>query len=98
MRALVSVFVLMLAAGGAQADDAIVALTPEARAAALNAAANRDESLPLNGDPRKIHGEIGMEIGTGGHRALYGTTIVPIGETGSAAFSFLTSQANGWRR
>ena len=98
MRFVVSALILGLTAGRAWADDTIVALSPTARAAAIESAANRDDALPLNGDPRKIHGEIGMEIGTGGYRALYGTTVIPIGQTGSAAFSFLTSQANGWRR
>lgn len=38
-----------------------------------------------------IHGEVGVEVGTGGHRAAYGTAVVPIGEDGQAAVSFVTS-------
>ncbi|NIJ07005.1 hypothetical protein FHS31_000587 [Sphingomonas vulcanisoli] len=90
--------ILTITAAAAHADNAVVALSPAERAAVLDRAAEGDDTLPLNGNPRKIHGEMGMEVGTGGHRALWGSTTVPIGQTGQASFSFLTAQANGWRR
>lgn len=31
---------------------------------------------------RQVHGEIGIEIGTGGYRGLYGSALVPLGEEG----------------
>jgi hypothetical protein len=75
----------------------VVALSAEERTAVLDQAA-RGKELPINGAPdRGIHGEIGIEVGNHGTRALYGTTIVPLGQTGTAAFSFLTSRSNGWR-
>ena len=83
----------------AQSVPGTIALSPEERAAVLDAAASRrpDESLPLNGDARQIHGEMGFEIGTRGTRTLFGSTIVPLGENGSAAFSFMTGQQGRWR-
>ena len=63
----------------------------------LDRAASGKE-LPINGAPgRGIHGDMGIEIGNHGTRAMYGTAIVPLGENGSAAVSFLTSQSNGGR-
>lgn len=35
-----------------------------------------------------IHGEIGGVIGTGGTRGIFGTALVPLGDSGSAIFSF----------
>ena len=84
-------------AAPALADDTI-ALSAQERAAVLDRAAAGDGDLPLNGQGRKIHGEMGFEIGTRGTRALFGTTVVPLGETGSVALSFLTAQQNRGRR
>jgi hypothetical protein len=75
-----------------------VALSAEERARVLDTASRRsDDDLPINGADRKIHGTVGMEIGSRGGRALYGSTIVPLGETGTAAFSFMTGQSGRWR-
>ncbi|WP_174274779.1 hypothetical protein [Sphingomonas bacterium] len=94
--------IVLLAALGASAAlaEPPVALSPADRAAALEAGATRnDGELPINGAHRGVHGEVGVEIGTGGRQALYGTTVVPLGQTGTAAFSFLTSRQNGrWSR
>jgi hypothetical protein len=48
-----------------------------------------------------IYGEVGVEIGTGGHRAAYGTAFVPLGKDSGATISFLTQtgpQYYGHRR
>jgi hypothetical protein len=72
-----------------------IRLSPAEREAAIEAgAARREGELPINGLPSGVHGEIGMEIGTGGTRALYGSAAVPLGENGSAAFSFMTGRTN----
>lgn len=42
---------------------------------------------------RKVHGEIGFGVGTGGYSQIFATVIAPLGESGIFAFSF--SQANG---
>lgn len=104
-RIMIAVGGWALAAGlapAALAQDAsgIVALSPEERAEVLDAAARRhDESLPINGAPDgRPHGEAGFMIGTGGQRALFGSTVVPLGQDGYAAFSFMTAQDGRFRR
>ena len=44
-----------------------------------------DEALPP-----PIHGEVGVEIGTGGYRSAYGTTVVPL-DDGVAIISLGTA-------
>ncbi len=46
-----------------------------------------DENLPLMSRENKIHGEIGVGIGTGGP-SLFGTAIVPLGDNATAILSF----------
>jgi hypothetical protein len=76
-----------------------VTLSEADREAALEAGATRAlDEPPINGLDRRVHGEIGMEIGTGGYRSLYGTAAVPLGENGMAQFSFMTGQMGRWRR
>lgn len=73
-----------------------IRLSPAQREAALEYGATRSANeLPINGLDRKIHGEVGMEIGSNGSRAMFGTATVPLGDTGSATVSFLN--ANGGR-
>jgi len=45
-----------------------------------------DDLEPMRAPP--VHGEFGIGIGTGGYREIFGTSIVPIGTNGGAAFSF----------
>lgn len=75
-----------------------IGLSDHDREAALEAGAARAANeLPINGLDRRVHGEIGMEIGSRGSRALYGSAIVPLGESGSAEMSFMTGQTARWR-
>jgi hypothetical protein len=72
-----------------------IRLTPEEREAALEEGATRGP-LSADGDGPsggRIHGEVGVEIGTGGYRSTYGTAVVPLGATGAAAFSFQTDRS-----
>jgi hypothetical protein len=74
----------------------VVRLSPQEREAAIEqgaARAARDAEHAVPSD-RKIHGELGVEIGTGGTRAAYGSAIVPLGDTGVAAFAFETDRSN----
>jgi hypothetical protein len=99
----------MPASAQAAPDDAVtqtaparapgtVALSADERAAVLDAAARRPESeLPINGAGRQIHGTMGIEMDSRGGHALYGTTAVPLGNNGVAAFSFLTGRSGRWR-
>jgi hypothetical protein len=78
-----------------------IRLSPEEREAAIEAGAARHErELPINGLQPGVHGEVGMMIGTGGARGMYGSAAVPLGENGSAAFSFMTERnrygRSGW--
>ncbi|TRW17036.1 hypothetical protein [Glacieibacterium frigidum] len=37
---------------------------------------------------RRVHGEVGAFVGTGGARGVFGTAEMPLGDKGFAAFSF----------
>ena len=57
-----------------------------------------DEPLAVSGDApslpkRKVHGEIGFGIGTGGYSEVFGTVVTPLGDNGIFAFTF--AQQNG---
>ncbi len=59
-------------------------------------------NLPRPRDGR-VHGEVGVGIGTSGYREVYGAIGVPLGETGNAQFAFDVGQFdngqfNGYRR
>lgn len=45
-----------------------------------------------------IHGEVGFGIGTGGYSEVFGTAVIPIGQTGVVALSFANSQFGRGRR
>jgi len=47
---------------------------------------------------RRIHGEVGAFVGTGGARGVFGTAEVPLGNNGFAAFSFEKSDFGRQRR
>jgi hypothetical protein len=94
---------LALAAAPLIAQDApppsgTVALTPEQREAAIEAGAMRamDQSLQNGGSDRRVHGEMGVEVGSRGERAAYGTMVAPIGQNGMAAISYGTGQGPRW--
>lgn len=82
----------------APVPPATIALTPEQREAALEAGAARaaDQSLQNGTGDRRVHGEVGVEIGSRGERAAYGTLVAPIGQNGMAAISYGTGQGPRW--
>jgi hypothetical protein len=67
-------------------------LTPEQKAEILaNGTESRvDDSLlwARSGGDGKIHGEVGMEVGTRNTRGIYGDAVIPLGHGATAAFSF----------
>jgi hypothetical protein len=91
---------LLLAAAPVHAEPQVFSLSPEAREAAIEAASRQPERNPLllgqapeaAAQDRRIHGEIGFTLGTGGTRSVFGTTMVPLGNDASAAFSFSTGR------
>ena len=80
---------------------AVYGLSPEEKAAVLESASRRADAdnpalLPgLPGD-RRVHGEMGAMVGTGGARGIYGIIGVPLGETGSATFAYSNTQGRGY--
>ena len=92
---------VLIAASAAHAGETVVALSPEAKAKILDAAAARPAAAPggaaINGLGRQIHGEVGMMIGTNGARGVFGSAAAPIGESGSVAVAFENSRFGGYR-
>lgn len=85
------------------ASGQVYSLTPEQKEEALASATPRRaaptvETLDENGNDRRIHGEVGAMIGTGGARGMYGTAAIPLGENGGAIVSFEHSQFGDRRR
>lgn len=71
----------------------VYGLTEAEKAQVLESASRRPDAdnpalLPALPQDRRIHGEVGAMIGTGGARGVYGIVGVPLGETGSATFAF----------
>lgn len=90
--------VLLLSPSFAAAET-VTRWTPEQIEAAKEAAAvrnrNADNGVLTGSAPdRRIHGEMGAAIGTGGYRAFFGTAVMPLGQDGVVAFSFENSQAD----
>jgi len=77
---------------GDQVNGTVHRLSPEEVEAVQDAAAKRNINAPSLGEQRvpdgRIHGEIGFGIGTGGYNTVFGTAIMPLGDSGIAAFSF----------
>lgn len=46
--------------------------------------------------PRKVHGEVGVSVGSGGYRSAYAVSVMPIGETGTLTLA--VSESKGGRR
>lgn len=74
-------------------EGKVTRLTPEERAelldAGIEASADRAQAQAMGGGyERQIHGEVGAMIGTGGARGIFGTAVIPLGETGTAIISF----------
>lgn len=80
-----------LAPVAAQAET--IRLTPEQAEAAIEAGAAKkartSQALPdMPQLDRGVHGEVGMAIGTGGYRSMYGVVGVPLGDTGGVVLGF----------
>ena len=62
----------------------------------LDQAAARRE-LAGDPEPRRIEGELGVAIGTGGYREAFGTAVIPLGQDGTAIISFDSVDSNRGR-
>lgn len=49
----------------------------------------------VSGDDRKPHGEVGVAVGTGGYRSVYGRTEFPVGKSGRVSLAFQDTR-NGY--
>lgn len=108
-RLLLALAVVPLMLGGAAhaAPDSaqsgtLVSLTPEQVEAAKEAAADRNMKAASGIDTgvqsdRHPHGEVGIAVGTGGYRSIYGTTVMPLGKDGVLALSFANTQNDPYR-
>jgi hypothetical protein len=85
------------------ASGSLVRLTPEQVEAAKEAAAERNMKTAEAGFDTSImpdrgpHGEVGIAVGTGGYRSIYGSTVMPLGKDGVLAFSFENTQNDPYR-
>ncbi|MBC7521426.1 MAG: hypothetical protein H7268_10100 [Sandarakinorhabdus sp.] len=89
----------VIAQAAQQPERPALLLTPETGPAGLPPSAARDAILgnSLYGERRtdnRPHGEVGIFVGSGGQRGFFGTTAVPLGNNGSAQFSFSTGQGD----
>ncbi|MBD3760613.1 hypothetical protein O4H52_00170 [Sphingomonadaceae bacterium G21617-S1] len=86
----------LLIASAAGAEETVVALSPAAKEKLLDAAAARRQSdigePAINGLSKQIHGEVGMFVGTGGARGVFGSMVAPVGDSGSIALAFENSR------
>lgn len=60
----------------------------EHRNRAAEALALTDDDFGAPRRDRKIHGEVGFGIGSRGSNSQYGTVVAPLGDSGTAAFSY----------
>lgn len=96
-----AVVILAVAAPCAAQPGTVYRLTPaEIAAVAAPPVADPlfDHSL-FDDDPprsRRVHGEVGAFVGTGGARGVFGSAAVPLGSDGFAAFAF--EHSDGRRR
>ncbi len=97
-RPLVATLAALALAGPATAQETTYRLSPEAIAETIETASHRPEAATnalgfAEGErDNRIHGEVGFMIGTGGARGIYGTALIPLGESGSALVSVESSQ------
>lgn len=76
-------------------------LTPAQVEAAMRsgvAARSTETAQTVERPSRRIHGEVGAMIGTGGTRGLFGTVLAPIGDSGFASIQFEDSRYGNTRR
>ena len=52
---------------------------------------------PVDAAPpeRKVHGEVGLEVGSDGYRSVYGTSALELPDGGFAILSFQTARGRG---
>jgi hypothetical protein len=98
MKMLLAIMLLFAPAAGFANT---ITLTPEQAEAAKEAGATRNAraaELGLEpGQDKAIHGEMGVAVGTGGYRSIYGTAVVPLGDNAMLGLSFANEQYGNGR-
>jgi hypothetical protein len=97
----VSLILLGMLAPASAAEPAPVQRLSEAQIAqVLDEAAAKRETVEAAAPPPKadIHGEVGVAIGTGGYREIFGDAFIPFGDDGGATLSFSTQRQRGLER
>ena len=84
----VALFAAALSPSLASAET--LALTDAQREAVL--AGNSEASVAADPTGRKVHGELGVAIGSRGLRSVYGTAAIPLGGDADAVVSFESSR------
>ena len=106
MRSMIGLAVLaaVLAGGSVRAQTApqVYRLSPEEVLRLQDSTARSASAFDAADAPRprdgRIHGEIGVGIGTGGYRSFSGVAEVPLGDSASALLAFETGQYDYPRR
>lgn len=95
----IALLLLLASAGPALADPVTLSLSDAEKEALISRNAEADLAAPLYSAPgsarladRRPHGEVGVMVGTGGARGVYGVTSVPLGDKGWATFGFEQSR------
>ncbi len=52
----------------------------------------RSQTIEAEPDKRRVHGEVGVEVGSDGYRSIYGTSALELSGGGVAIVSFQTSR------
>ena len=94
----VSMILMAAAAPAASALAPAQRLSDAEVARVLDEAARKREAAEAAAPERKriVEGEVGVEVGSGGYRSVYGSAFVPIGEEGGALVTF-SNQSGGDR-
>ena len=73
-------------------------LSPQEVNQILDDAASKREASEVTVPVEKfpVHGEVGVTIGTGGYRSVYGTANVGLADDGFASFSFGSERNRDW--
>ena len=87
------------ASAAAPAAPSAIRLTQAVIDRVLADAALKREARPQPVDAappeRKVHGEVGFEIGSDGYRSVYGTSALELPDGGFAILSFQTARGRG---
>ncbi len=95
-----SIMLAVLTPVAVQAET--IRLTPEQAEAARDAGAARragSASLPPVDtalSDRRVHGEVGLTVGTGGYRSFYGAAAVPLGDDGEVMLGYDNARGRGY--